>query len=103
MATQLEIIEILRQRFTDIPFKPAPLLMRGSEPGRQLYVRIPTDRLVEVMTFLRDDPRCRFDQLCDLTCVDYLNFPKAEDRYGVIYSLLSIPHNHRLWLKCFAN
>ncbi len=55
------------------------------------------------MTFLRDDPRTRFEQLCDLTCVDYLTFPKAQDRYGVTYSLLSLTHNHRLWAKCFVN
>jgi NADH-quinone oxidoreductase subunit C len=55
------------------------------------------------MTFLRDDPRTRFEQLCDLTCVDYLNFPEAEDRFGVVYSLLSLSLNHRLWVKVFVN
>ncbi len=103
MATQIEIIDVLKQRFGDIDFKPAPLLTRGEEAGRQMFVRVPADRLVSVLTFLRDDPRCRFDQLCDLTCVDYLNFPDADDRYGVVYSLLSVELNHRMWLKCFVN
>jgi len=103
MASQAEIIEVLRQRFGDIEFQPAPLLMRGDKPGGQMYVRVPANRLIEVLTFLRDDPRCRFDQLCDLTCVDYLNFPNAEDRYGVIYALLSVALNHRIWIKCFVN
>lgn len=103
MATQQEIIDILRQRFGDIDFAPAPLVTRGKLVGRQLYVRVPADRLMEVLAFLRDEPRCRFEQLIDLTCVDYLNFPDASDRYGVIYSLLSLTHNHRLWLKCFVN
>jgi NADH-quinone oxidoreductase subunit C len=103
MASQTEIIGILQQRFGDIDFKPAPLLMRGDKPGRQMYVRVPAAQLIDVLSFLRDDPRCRFDQLCDLTCIDYLNFPNAEDRFGVIYSLLSTEHNHRMWLKCFVN
>jgi len=103
MATQTQIIDVLKQRFGDIDFKPAPLLTRGELAGRQMYVRVPADRLVSVLTFLRDDPRCRFDQLCDLTCVDYLNFPNADDRYGVVYSLLSVELNHRMWLKCFVN
>jgi NADH-quinone oxidoreductase subunit C len=92
------------RRFPDLP-APEPLLSRGAgQPaGDQLFIRVPADRLIEVMTFLRDDPSCRFEQLCDLTCVDYLNFPKARDRYGVIYSLLSLTHNHRLWVKCFVN
>jgi len=66
-------------------------------------VRVPAARLLEVMRFLRDDPRCAFEQLCDLTCVDYLDFPKARDRFAVIYSLLSLTLEHRLWVKCFVN
>ncbi|GAG50831.1 unnamed protein product, partial [marine sediment metagenome] len=57
----------------------------------------------EVMTFLRDDPRTGFEKLADLTCIDYLNFPDAEDRFGVIYNLLSHAHGHRLWVKVFVN
>ncbi|HEY3242557.1 MAG TPA: NADH-quinone oxidoreductase subunit C [Phycisphaerae bacterium] len=71
--------------------------------GDQKYVRVPPAELLEVMRFLRDDPRCLFEQLCDLTGVDYLKFPKARDRYGVNYSLLSLTHNRRLWVKCLVN
>lgn len=77
-------------------------------PGRtgdkaQMCVHVPADGLLEVMRFLRSDARCSFEQLCDLTCVDYLNFPKARDRFGVNYSLLSLSLEHRLWVKCFVN
>ncbi|MCH9001308.1 MAG: NADH-quinone oxidoreductase subunit C, partial [Planctomycetes bacterium] len=84
-------------------FAPAPLMARRDETKAQICVHVAPDRLTEVMRFLRDDDRCRFEQLCDLTCVDYLNFPKARERYGVIYSLLSITKGHRLWVKCFVN
>ncbi|MCB9854928.1 MAG: NADH-quinone oxidoreductase subunit C [Phycisphaerales bacterium] len=77
--------------------------MRGAEPGDQMYIRVEPDRLIEVLLALRDDATCRFEQLVDLTCVDYLNFPNATDRYGVVYSLLSLTHNHRLWVKAFVN
>ena len=76
---------------------------RKDEAAEQMCVCIPPDRLLEVMRFLHDDKRCLFEQLCDLTCVDYLNFPKARDRYGVTYSLLSVSKGHRLWAKCFVN
>jgi len=102
MATD-QVIQFLQERFADIAFAPAPLVDTPKGRTDQICVRIPPDRLVEVMTFLRDDPRTRFEQLCDLTCVDYLTFPKAQDRYGVTYSLLSLTHNHRLWAKCFVN
>lgn len=102
MSTQ-QVIDILGQRFADIAFAPAPLLASEKVTTDQICVRIPPERLVEVMTFLRDDPRTRFEQLAELTCVDYLHFPEARDRYGVTYGLLSLTHNHRLWAKCFVN
>jgi len=98
------VLSALRERFAGVDFAPAPLIERGSRKASdQIYVRIPPERLAEVMRFLHDDDRCRFDQLCDLTCVDYSEFPNARDRYGVTYCLLSTIHNHRLWAKCFAN
>lgn len=98
------VIAVLQQQFADIDFSPAPLIERGRRRADdQMCVRIPPDRIPEVMRFLCDDERCRFDQVCDLTCVDYLEFPNARDRYGVIYSLRSTVHNHRLWAKCFVN
>ena len=93
----------LQSAFADIDFAPAPLLERKDGKNEQTYVRVPPDRLSKVMLFLYNDQRCRFEQLCDLTCVDYLNFPKARDRYGVIYSLLSLSTEQRLWVKCFVN
>ena len=97
------VIDVLTQRFADIAFTPAPLLASEKVTTDQIYVRIPPDRLIEVMTFLRDDLRTRFEQLAELTCVDYLYYPNALDRYGVTYGLLSLTHNHRLWAKCFVN
>jgi len=97
------VIDALTGKFADIPFAPAPLLAKKDPREEQTCVRLPPLRLLDVMRFLRNDERCKFEQLCDLTCVDYLNFPKARDRFGVTYSLLSISLGHRLWIKCFVN
>lgn len=102
MAT-VDAINALRGRFSNIG--PATPLMNWSD-GRtsdQLAVAVPPAEVVEVCRFLRDDPACRFEQLADLTCVDYLNFPRANDRFGVTYNLLSLSLNHRLWLKVYVN
>ena len=96
-------IDALSQSFPELSFSPAPLLEMRDKSQEQWCVRVAPDRLLEVMRFLHGDSRCAFEQLCDLTCVDYLNFPDAADRYGVIYSLLSISLEHRLWVKCFVN
>jgi NADH-quinone oxidoreductase subunit C len=97
------VVDLLAGQFPDIDFAPGPLMPREKKEDEQVCVRVPPDRLLKVMRFLREDDRCRFKQLCDLTCVDYLNFPQARDRYGVVYSLLSISKGHRLWVKCFVN
>ncbi|MFH1416886.1 MAG: NADH-quinone oxidoreductase subunit C [Planctomycetota bacterium] len=101
MASVDEIVAALRARFPDLPVEPKPLLDDG-QPA-QHFIRIEPENLRAVLSFLRDDGRTRFDQLSDLACVDYLDFPDARDRYGVVYSLLSTTFNHRLWVKCFVN
>jgi len=98
-----QVISALRRRFPELPWEPRPLLERPGAVPDQWWIGLAPQRLVEVMTFLRDDPQTRFEQLSDLTCVDYLRFPGATDRYGVIYSLLSLTWGHRLWVKCFVN
>jgi NADH-quinone oxidoreductase subunit C len=103
VSTQ-QAIEALQERFPHIRFAPEPMLVRpDGTTGGQFQVRVPAEALIDVLSFLLNDERCRFEQLCDLTCVDYLNFPGARDRFGVLYSLLSLTHGHRLWVKCFVN
>jgi len=97
------VLDALSRQFLDIGFAAAPLMRRDDPSQEQTCIRVPPDRLIEVMTFLRNDPQCLFEQLCDLTCVDYLDFPDATDRYGVTYGLLSLTPEHRIWVKCFVN
>lgn len=103
MATPDEIVAVLRSEFPDLTFEPEPLVMHNGQPGDQFYIRVEPENLLDVMRFLRNHKRTKFAQLSDLTCVDYLDFPGATDRYAVTYSLLSLKHNHRLWVKCFVN
>ncbi len=97
------VIELLQKQFSDIDFAPAPLLEMEDQSKEQWCVKVGADKLMAVMSFLRSDERCAFEQLSDLAGVDYLNFPNAKDRYGVTYSLLSLSNEHRLWVKVFVN
>jgi NADH-quinone oxidoreductase subunit C len=54
------------------------------------------DRLIALITFLRDDPRCLFKQLIDVCGVDW---PEREKRFDVVYNLLSLKHNQRVRIK----
>ena len=44
-----------------------------------------------------------FDLLVDITAVDYLEYPGAVNRFGVVYLLLSTSANIRLIVKTFVN
>ncbi len=66
----------------------------------ELTVDARADQVVRVLKFLKDDPRCRFEQLTDLCGVDY---PERDPRFDVVYHLLSLSHNCRLRLKVGVN
>lgn len=52
--------------------------------------------LVEVATWLRDNPELAFNMLSDVTAVDYL---QRAPRFEVIYQLYSTTRKHRLRLR----
>ena len=62
----------------------------------ELIIRIERSKVVKVMTFLRDDTRCHFQQMMDLRAADY---PERAERFDVIYNLLSLHHNQRIRVK----
>ena len=62
----------------------------------ELAVRVPAPSIKKVMTFLRDDSGCLFKQLMDVCGVDW---PGREERFEVVYNLLSLKHNRRIRLK----
>jgi NADH-quinone oxidoreductase subunit C len=73
----------------------ADLLASTVEHG-QLIVTVPAERIVSVVTTLRDDPKFLFEQLIDVCGVDY---PDRPQRFEVVYALLSVSLNHRLRVK----
>jgi NADH-quinone oxidoreductase subunit C len=66
----------------------------------QLNVTVEASKIVEVVRFLRDDPGCRFVSIIDVTAVDY---PGRENRFDVVYHLLSPIHNARIRLRAEAS
>ena len=63
----------------------------------ELTVVVPAQSVVSVLRTLRDDPQCQFEQLIDICGVDY---PEREQRFDVVYHLLSPRQNLRLRVKC---
>jgi len=93
----------------------------------ELTYEVASGELVELCKFLRDDDELKFEQLVDITGVDYLHYgrvewttqdstaqgfsrgvdtaanPAASDkRFAVVYHLLSITRNARVRVRVFC-
>ncbi len=66
----------------------------------ELIVWTGPERLIELLTRLRDDQNLLFKQLMDVTAVDY---PDRQKRFEVVYNLLSLKHNQRIRVKLAAD
>lgn len=65
----------------------------------ELTLNVRREGIIHVLTFLRDDSNCQFRQLLDVAGVDYLD---REERFDVVYHLLSLRQNHRVRVKLTA-
>ena len=62
----------------------------------ELTIVAPAQRIVELLTMLRDSPKYELHQLIDLCGADY---PERRRRFDVVYHLLSYTKNMRLRIK----
>lgn len=62
----------------------------------ELAVLTDASHILKVLSFLRDDPSCRFVSFTDICGVDW---PKREKRFDVVYHLLSPTLNARVRVK----
>ncbi|MBM1171375.1 NADH-quinone oxidoreductase subunit C [Microvirga arabica] len=58
------------------------------------------EEIVQVVTFLRDDPQCRFVCFIDICGADY---PAREERFDVVYHFLAPHHNRRIRVKVMTD
>jgi NADH-quinone oxidoreductase subunit C len=72
-----------------------------SEFRGQTRVVVGKNRLLEAMRLLKDERQ--FDLLVDVTCVDYLNYRDASDRFGLVYLLASTSTNERITIRVYLN
>lgn len=62
---------------------------------------VPSGKLYPVLEHLQRDRG--FDMLAEMTAVDYLEYPEAVDRYGVVYVVVNTSTGERLIVKTFVN
>ncbi len=75
--------------------------LAASEFRGQTRIVAPVGSLYEALKTLKDE--LGFDLLVDVTCVDYLLYRDAKDRFGLVYLLANTETNERITVRCFVN
>ena len=86
-----ELIENLLKKFPDTIRS-----VNVDTARREFSVQVEAPKIVEVARYLHDAPEAAFDHITDICSADY---PSDQERFEVIYHLLSLPHGHRIRLK----
>lgn len=85
------LIETLLKTFPD-----AVLSVHADAARGEVSVQARAAKIVDLARYLHDAPEALFDQLTDICSADY---PDQQERFEVIYHLLSLPHRRRIRLK----
>jgi NADH-quinone oxidoreductase subunit C len=88
--------EALQAIGTRVSAQLGPAVLGSAVTLGELSIGADAARIVDVLTFLRDDPECRFVCFIDVTAVD---FPERGKRFEVVYHLLSPYKNTRVRVR----
>jgi NADH-quinone oxidoreductase subunit C len=66
----------------------------------ELTLVVAREKIADALVTLRQDSQCLFEVLIDICGVDY---PEREQRFDVVYHLLSPRRNQRIRVKCTAD
>jgi NADH-quinone oxidoreductase subunit C len=88
--------DALRELLDEVAAALGDVLRAGRVVRGELTLEVQTAAIVRVLTYLRDQSNCQFKMLVDLCGVDY---PDRDQRFEVVYHLLSLKHNQRVRVK----
>ncbi|OJD31410.1 nadh-ubiquinone oxidoreductase [Diplodia corticola] len=66
----------------------------------ELTIYIPPQGVIPVFKFLKYHTAAEYTQISDITAVD---FPTKDQRFEVVYNMLSVRHNSRIRVKTYAD
>jgi len=94
---RLRAVDAPGLRGHDLPRVPDPKEKKDKGRAGDPFVWVEPAFLPAFLERCRDDERLAFDLLIDLTAVDP---SKDEGELWIVVQLLSLPHKHRLTVKC---
>ncbi|MBO9712092.1 NADH-quinone oxidoreductase subunit C [Sphingomonas sp.] len=71
-------------------------LIEGADTAFEVTLEVAREHVVDAMIALRDTPGLEYQQLMEIAGVDY---PEREERFDVVYCLLSLTRNHRIKVR----
>ncbi len=92
---RLEAVKV-RERFG------GGVLLKVKEYRGDTFLCIRADAIVEVVTFLKEDPDLQYSYFSECVGVDYSTWPHERDlegRFEVVYNLMSLKHSSRIFVK----
>jgi len=87
--------QTLKSRFGELGWQ------YSESPRSQRRLVVPADQIEPYLSFLKAS--CGYDLLLDITCVDYLHYRGARDRFGLVYVLGTSSSGERLIVRCYLN
>jgi len=73
------------------------MLIHAKEEHGEIVLSVVRERVEDALRLLRDEHE--YQQLMEIAGVDY---PSRDERFDVVYMLLSLTKNHRILVKCRA-
>lgn len=92
MPTRAAVLDAVATRFPGLAF---------SEFRGDTRVVVPAAQAFDLFGYLKGEQG--YDYLVDITCVDYLNYRDATDRFGLVYLLTNVAENDRIIVRTFLN
>lgn len=92
MPTRPSVLTALAEKFPGLEV---------SEFRGETRVVVPRNVMYEALQYLKEEQG--FNYLVDVTCVDYLSYRDAKDRFGLVYLLTNVAENDRLTVRVFLN
>ncbi|QKT02580.1 NADH-quinone oxidoreductase subunit C [Ectothiorhodospiraceae bacterium 2226] len=97
--------EFYRKLADEIAARFGDALISCDVAGDEVTAVVRREHLLDVCRALRDEEAFGFAQLMDLCGVDYSEYGMGAwqgERFAAVYHLLSVTHNQRLRVRCFA-
>jgi len=99
-AVKTKQISELTDLRDDIAIRLSEAMLESSISYGELTIKVPRDHIVKVLKILRDEARFQFEVLIDICGVDW---PQRQNRFDVVYHLLSPRLNQRMRIKLETN